>query len=119
MWPILEEMNPLLGQLESNKANLTEAQQADDVFKKYREVYETAKHQKSELEEIKSRANNYSEPFESISKWITEADRLLVKAKPLAALPQLVEEQLATIKVSSSMLLTITDNFVCRTLRGK
>ena len=32
--------------------------------------------------------------------YITESNRVLVKAKPLAALPVLVEEQLATIKVS-------------------
>ena len=87
--------------LESNKSNLTDAQQADDVFKKYCEVYETAKQQKSELEEIKLRADGYAEPFELVSKWITETDRLLVKGKPLSAVPQLAEEQLTTIKVLS------------------
>ena len=87
--------------LETNKSNLTDAEQADDVFDKYRKVYETAKHQKSELEEIKLRADGYAEPFGSVSKWITETDRVLVKGKPLSAIPQLAEEQLTTIKVLS------------------
>ena len=85
--------------LEANKSNLTDKQQADNVFKKYYKVYETAQLQKSELEQIKLRADGYAEPFESVPKWITETHRVLVKAKPLAALPQLVEEQVATIKV--------------------
>lgn len=101
MWPLLEELKPELENLEANKSNLTDKQQADVVFDKYRKVYEIAEQQKSELEQIKSRADGYAEPFESVSKWITETDRVLVKAKPLAALPQLVEEQLTTIKVLS------------------
>jgi len=101
VWPVLEEMMPLLDNLESNKSNLTDEQKANNAFTKYREVYETAKQQKSELEAIKLRADDYAEPFESVSKWITETDRALVKAKPLAALPQLVEEQLTAIKVLS------------------
>ena len=85
--------------LESNKSNLTEPSKADDSIVKYREVYDTAKQQKSQLEEIKLRADNYAEPFELISKWITDTDRVLVKSKPLSAVPQLAEEQLTTIKV--------------------
>ena len=99
MWPLLEELKPSLDNLEANKANLTDPKQAEAAFDKYREVYETASQQKSELEQIKLRADDYAGPFESVSKWITESDRVLVKAKPLAALPVLVEEQLATIKV--------------------
>ena len=111
-------MKPSLDNLESNKSNLTDEQKANNIFTKYREVYEIAKRQKSELEEIKLRADDYAEPFESVSKWITETDRVLVKAKPLAALPQLVEEQLTTIKVLSVieyvLLLVLC---VCRILR--
>ena len=99
MWPLLEELKPLLDNLEANKANLSEPKQAEAVFDKYRKVHEIASQQKSELEQIKLRADSYAEPFQSVSKWITESDRVLVKAKPLAAVPVLVEEQLATIKV--------------------
>lgn len=99
MWPLLEELRPLLDDLKANKSSLTDTQQADDVFDKYLEVYEIAEQQKSELEEIKLRADSYAEPFESVSKWITETDRALVKGKPLSAIPQLAEEQLTTLKV--------------------
>ena len=99
VWPLLDEMSPLLATLESNKAKLANKDKADTIFEKYRKIYKTAELQKSELEQIKLRADNYSKPFESISKWITETETLLVKAKPLAALPILVEEQLTTVKV--------------------
>ena len=85
--------------LEANKSSLTDPQKADDSIDKYRDVYETAKQQKSQLEEIKKRADNYAEPFELISKWITDTDQVLMKSKPLSAVPPLAEEQLTTIKV--------------------
>lgn len=113
MWPVLEEIKPSLDNLESNKSNLTDEQKANNAFSKYREVYEIAKKQKSELEEIKLRADGYAEPFESVSEWITETDRILVKAKPLAALPQLVEEQLTTIKVLSVEYVLLLVLCVC------
>ena len=103
-------MSPLLATLESNKSNLTNQEQADSVFRKYREVYEMAKLQKSELEQIGLRVDGYAKPFESVSKWITETDRVLVKAKPLAAQPQLVEEQLATITVC--IVITVDCHYV-------
>jgi len=58
-----------------------------------------AQQQKSELEKIKLRAEDYEKAYKSVSKWITETDRSLVKSKPLPAVPQLVKEQLDVIKV--------------------
>ena len=93
--------------LETNKAILTEPKQTEAAFDRYRQICETASQQKSELEQIKLRADSYSEPFQSVSKWITESDRVLVKAKPLAAETVLVEEQIATIKVGLEVLITV------------
>jgi len=76
-------------------------EKVDAVIQKFHDHSKLVERQKLELEAIKLRADNYAEPFESVSKWITETDRVLVKAKPLAALPQLVEEQLTAIKVLS------------------
>ena len=98
MWNPLKGLKPLLDELEDpeqkpNKGNF------DDHVYKYHTYYNKAQQQKSELEQIKLRAEDYEKPYESVSKWITETDRALVKSKPLAAVPQLVKEQLDVIKV--------------------
>ena len=99
VWTPLEELTPLLDQLEANKEMLSNREAADKTFTKYHMYYNKAQQQKSQLEEIKLRAEDYEKPYESVSKWITETDRVLVKSKPLSAVPQLVKEQLDVIKV--------------------
>ncbi|XP_065889965.1 microtubule-actin cross-linking factor 1-like isoform X3 [Dysidea avara] len=98
VWTPLEELTPLLDQLEANKEMLSNREAADKTFTKYHMYYNKAQQQKSQLEEIKLRAEDYEKPYESVSKWITETDRVLVKSKPLSAVPQLVKEQLDVIK---------------------
>ena len=99
VWTPLEELVPLLDQLVANKEMLPNREAAEKTFAKYHTYYNKAQQQKSELEQIKLRAEDYEKPYESVSKWITETDRALVKSKPLAAVPQLVKEQLDVIRV--------------------
>ena len=95
----MEELEPLLKELEDPKEMLLDKDSCDAITSKYHTYYNKAQQQKLELEQIKLRAEDYKKPYESVSKWITETDRALVKSKPLAAVPQLVKEQLDVIKV--------------------
>ena len=99
VWSPLEELKSLLKECEDPEEMLFDQESYDTITEKYHTYYNKAQQQKSELEEIKLRAEDYEKPYESVSKWITETDRALVKSKPLAAVPQLVKEQLDVIKV--------------------
>ena len=98
MWNPLEELKPRLNELEDPE-DIPDKGHLDTTVHKYHEYYGKAQQQKLELEQIKLRAKDYEKPYESVSKWITETDRVLVKSKPLSAVPQLVKEQLEVIKV--------------------
>lgn len=88
-----------------NNSNKLSQETVDAVLQKFHDYSQLVVQQKLELEQIKLLADGYAKPLESVSKWITETDRTLVKAKPLAALPQLVEKQLNTIEVLSQLIL--------------
>ena len=100
----MEKLLPEVDNLKNNSDKLSQ-ETVDAVLKKFQDYFCLATQQKSELDQIKLRADCYVGPLKSLPKWMTETDRILVLAKPLTALPQSVEKQLNTIEVLSLIII--------------
>ena len=100
----MEKLLPEVDNLKSNSDKLPQ-EMVDAVLKKFQDHFQLLEQQKLELEQIVLRADGYAEHLKPVSKWITETDRVLIKATPLADLPQSVEKQLNTIEVLSLIII--------------
>ena len=88
-----------------NNSDRLPQETVDAVLKKFQDCFQLLAQQKSELEQIMLRADGCAEHLKPVSKWITETDRMLMEATPLAALPQSVEKQMNTIEVLSLLII--------------
>ena len=100
----MEEILPEVDNLKSNSDKLPQ-ETVDAVSKKFQDHFQLLAQQKSELEQIVLRADGYADHLKPLSKWITETDRMLMIATPLAALPQSVEKQLNAIEVLLMLII--------------
>ena len=100
----MEEILPEVDNLKSNSDKLPQ-ERVEAVLKKFQDHFQLLEQQKPELEQIVLRADGYADHLKPVSKWITEADRMLMKATPLADQPQSVEKQLSIIEVLSLIII--------------